>query len=294
LHALARPHAHAQADTSGEFGAFFAEITAALGLSEAGYRRTRGSVRKRLSRRLRELDLAGLSEYRAYLATHAAEWGWVDACCRITISRWWRDGAVFDTLAQTVMPELAAAAQASGRQSLRLWSAGCASGEEPYSLALSGRLDLEHCFPNLAIEVLGTDANPVVLARAARGAYPEAALRELPERLREQAFERRGGQCRVLPRFRAGVRFEQADLRAAVPEGLFDLICCRNVAFTYFDTPLRRRLARSFAEALRPGGALVVGLGERLPEGTPEFTAREPCIYARASTLLDAASRSMA
>jgi chemotaxis protein methyltransferase CheR len=192
------------------------------------------------------------------------------------------------------MPELAATAQSTGRGSLRLWSAGCASGEEPYSLALCVWLDLEPRFPNLAVEVLGTDANEVVLARAARGAYPEAALRELPERFRGQAFERRGGECWLLPRYRAGVRFEQADLRGAVPEGRFDLICCRNVAFTYFDPPLQRRLTRSFAEALRPGGVLVVGLGERLPEGTPEFTSREPCIYARASTLLDAPTGSMA
>jgi chemotaxis protein methyltransferase CheR len=267
--------------TDAEFTAFFSEITALLGLRAAGYPHTRRSVRRRLSRRVRELRLHGLAEYRAYLATNSAELQWFDACCRITISRWWRDGAVMDNVAERVLPERAAAAVASGQGSLRSWSAGCASGEEPYGLALSARIDLRPRFPTLAFEVLGTDADPVVLARAAHGAYPEAALRELPLRLRDPAFEWRAGQHCILPEFRAGVRFQQADLRSAFPDGAFDLICCRNLAFTYFDEALQRRLARAFAGALRPGGVLVVGLHERLPAGIPDFGSTEPCIYAR-------------
>jgi chemotaxis protein methyltransferase CheR len=264
-----------------EFRGFFAGVTRALGLSEVGYRRTRGSVRKRLSRRLRELGLESLGDYQRYLGAHAEEWTWLDACCRITISRFGRDGAVFDALLQTYLPGCAAAAQALGRRSLRLWSAGCASGEEPYSLGLGWHIALAHRFPTLALDVLGTDADPTVLGRARRAEYSWASLRELPERFRQVGFEPRGGQWVVAPRYREGVRFREADVRNGTPDGPFDLICCRNLAFTYFHESVQRRVARALAEALVPGGILVVGRAEQLPDGAFGLTLREPCFYAR-------------
>jgi chemotaxis protein methyltransferase CheR len=269
--------------SSVDFGAFFGAAAASLGLRPEGYRRTRGSVEKRIRRRLRQLGLASFEEYRAYLGQHADEWAWLDACCRITISRFWRDAGLFDRLAAVFLPALAAAARARGERRLRLWSAGCASGEEAHGLALIAELDLKPAFPDLEVEVLGTDADPVVLARAARAAYPEAALRELPDRYRARAFERRAVTCWLAPSYRAGVRFDQADLRQAFPEGPFDLVCCRNLALTYFDEPLQRRLVRGFGEVLRPAGILVVGLGEELPQGLLGFSYLEPCVYERAA-----------
>jgi chemotaxis protein methyltransferase CheR len=273
----AAPHPMIDAD----FKAFFAGVTQALGLDERGYRRTRGSVRKRLSRRLRELGLESLGDYQRYLGAHPAEWTWLDACCRITISRFGRDAVVFDALLKTYLPECAAAAQALGRRSLRLWSAGCASGEEPYSLGLGWHIELAHRFPALALEVLGTDADPTVLERACRGEYSAASLSELPERFRRIGFEPRSERWRVASRYREGIHFQQADLREAVAEGPFDLICCRNLAFTYFNESVQREVARAFAGALSPGGILVVGRGEHLPEGALRLTQREPCFYAR-------------
>lgn len=264
-----------------EFTAFFAGVTRALGLRALGYRRTRGSVRRRLSRRLRELGLENLTDYQRYLGAHAAEWSWLDACCRITISRFGRDGAVFDGLLQVYLPELAAAAEGLGRTNLRLWSAGCASGEEAYSLSIVWHVALAHRFPTLALEVLGTDAEPTVLERARRAEYPAASLGELPERFREAAFTPLAARWLVNRRYRDGVRFEEADLRKATVEGYFDLICCRNLAFTYFDESVQQQVARTLARALMPGGILVVGRGEQLPDGAPGLTQREPCIYAR-------------
>lgn len=266
-----------------EFAAFFAGVTRALGLREAGYLRTRGSVRKRVSRRLRELGQRSLGEYRDYLGAHPEEWHWLDACCRITISRFGRDAAVFDAVLQTHLPRCAAAAQALGRRSLHLWSAGCASGEEPYSLALAWHLTLAQHFPALELDVLGTDADPSMLDRARRARYPAASLAELPDALRQAAFEPHAAGWALAPRYRHGVRFQEADLRNAAPEGPFDLISCRNLAFTYFGEALQRQVARSFAAALVPNGILVIGRGEQLPEGPLGLTLREPCIYARTS-----------
>jgi chemotaxis protein methyltransferase CheR len=263
-----------------EFTAFFGDVCARLGLRAEGYRRTRGTVRKRLARRLRELGLSSLSEYRSHLAARGDEWLWLDRCCRITISRFARDGAVYRALLETYLPERATAARARGQRRLSVWSAGTASGEEAYGLAIAWHLELEPQFPELELDVLGTDADPAVLQRAARGIYPEGSLRELPRPLRA-AFEPCGQEWRLLDRHRRRVRFERSDLRGECPPGPFDLVLCRNLAFTYFDEPTQRRLARSLAGSLQPNGILVLGRGERLPDESVGLIQREPELYAR-------------
>jgi chemotaxis protein methyltransferase CheR len=261
---------------------FFQEVTAALGLREAGFRHARSSVRKRLSRRLRTLGLAGVDEYRGYLAAHGEEWLWLEQCCQITISRFARDAGMFALLLQKYLPERAAAARARGDRCVRVWSAGAASGEEPYSVSIAWHLELEPLYPELRLEVLATDANAVVLERAARARYPVQSLWELPGSLRERAFTEEDGEWAVRPALRAGVRFEPADLRRQGAPGPFDLVLCRNLAFTYFGETAQRVVAQRFAEVLRPGGLLLVGRGEALPTGVPGLVAREPGFYERA------------
>jgi chemotaxis protein methyltransferase CheR len=265
-----------------EFAAFFADVCPRLGLRAEGYPRTRGSVRKRVARRLRELGLPGLVDYRRRLDTQADEWLWLDQCCRITISRFARDAAVYQALRECYLPERASAARAQGQRHLRIWSAGAASGEEAYGLAIAWHLEQGPQFPELELDVLGTDADPTVLQRAAHGIYPEGSLRELPRPFRG-AFERCGHEWRLLERYRRGVRFARSDLRRECPPGPFDLVLCRNLAFTYFDEPTQRRLARTFAASLQPGGILVVGRGERLPSDSEGLTQQAPEVYARSA-----------
>jgi chemotaxis protein methyltransferase CheR len=266
--------------TDRELAAFMAVALPRLGLRADGFRRVRGTVRKRLTRRLAGLGL-DVHDYGRYLEVHPEEWQWLDACCRITISRFGRDAEVFGELLARRLPEQAAAARADGRARLRMWSAGCASGEEAYAAAIGYRACDAPLQAGLELEVLGTDMEAAVLARAERGGYPVGCLRELPERLRALAFEQRGSEWFVLPPFRAGVRFERGDLRAETPDGPFDVVLCRNVAFTYFAEALQRRVAQALASALRPGGLLVVGAGEVLPEGSLGLVAETPCFYQR-------------
>jgi chemotaxis protein methyltransferase CheR len=101
-----------------------------LGLRWAGFRRVRGQVRRRVRRRVAALGLEDLDAYRAYLDAHPEEWEVLDALTPITISRFYRDRDVFARLEDDVLPALASAAAAAGRDGLRCWSAGCASGEE--------------------------------------------------------------------------------------------------------------------------------------------------------------------
>ena len=107
-----------------------------LHLRWQGMRKVRGQVCKRIQRRLRDLALPDMAAYRAYLTNHPEEWRVLDEYCRITISRFYRDRAVFDYLQQTLLPKLAQQAMDQGDPTLRCWSAGCASGEEAYTLKI--------------------------------------------------------------------------------------------------------------------------------------------------------------
>lgn len=224
-----------------------------LGLSWPGFRKVRRQVCRRISRRLAELDLADAAAYRALLERDAAEWTVLDRLCRVTISRFWRDRAVYEALRDEVLPALGPAVSA--------WSAGCASGEEPYSLVLAA------ADAGVAIRVVATDVDPVVLARARRASYPDSSLRELPADLRTRAFE----DGRLRSELREPVSFVRHDVRDGAPAAApFDLVLCRNLVFTYFAEDLRGEAGRRLAGSLRPGGALVVGAHETPPTETLE------------------------
>jgi chemotaxis protein methyltransferase CheR len=242
--------------------------SAELGLREEGFRRVRGQVCRRVTRRIVALGLDGLTAYRAFVAATPGERAVLEALCRVHVSRFYRDRAVFDALRDRVLPALAAAA---GRGPLRLWSAGCAAGEEPYTLALVWHFAVGPRFSGLPVEIVGTDADQDSLDRA--GGYPTSSLKELPRPWREAAFEHRQGRSFLTEELRARVALRCQDLRTAAPAGPFHLILCRNMAFTYFAPPLQRTIAARLAALLVPGGALLVGRDERLPAGAVPLKA---------------------
>jgi chemotaxis protein methyltransferase CheR len=238
-----------------------------LGLRWRGFRKVRRRVYKGIARRIRDLGLSGLPAYRAYLDTHAGEWSLLDALCRIPISRFYRDRGVFQCLEEEVLPELGRLAAARGDSELACWSIGCASGEEPYTLAIVWRLGPGLRFPGLRLRVLATDVDPEGLARARRGWYSRSSLKDLPPAYFEQAFAPIGQGWGLGEAYRDGVTFAEQDIRRTAPSGPFHLVLCRNVAFTYFDEDRQRDVLRTIVERLVPGGALVVGSAESLPDG---------------------------
>ena len=114
---------------------------------------------KRLKRRLRTLQLPDLTAYEAYLASHAEEWVILDSMCRISISRFYRDCGVFEALCKTVLPTLAYAALARQESCVCCWSAGCAGGEEAYTLKMVWHLCLAPHFPALQLGIMAMDAD---------------------------------------------------------------------------------------------------------------------------------------
>jgi chemotaxis protein methyltransferase CheR len=242
-----------------------------LGLRWAGFRKVRKTVCKRVAARMRALGLTDTAAYRAYLEAHPAEWPRLDAMCRIPISRFWRDRAVFDALAQDVLPSLAAAAAARGRKAFRAWSAGAASGEEPYSLRLAWALRAEPAFPGLGLEIVATEIDEILLSRAKAGLYAHGSLKELSPDLLERAFRPSDGLFELREALRRDVTFLRQDIREAMPEGAFDVILCRNLIFTYFDAATQATLMPRLAQRLHPGGALVIGAHEQLPAPAAGF-----------------------
>ncbi|MFQ5790614.1 MAG: CheR family methyltransferase [Acidobacteriota bacterium] len=230
-----------------------------------GFRKVRRQVCKRVERRLRELGVGGTEAYRAYLAAHPDEWRVLDSLCRIPISSFYRDKGVFDYLGEHVLPSLAQMAVARPRRELRFWSAGCASGEEPYTLGILWKLGWASRFPALSVRVIATDLDPHLLGRARQACYRPSSLRDVPPDWIPTVFERSGDQYCIRESFRQGVDFLRQDIRYEYPEGPFHLLLCRNLAFTYFDETLQRDVLERTLGRLVPGGAFVIGRQETLP-----------------------------
>lgn len=247
-----------------------------LGLRWPGYRKVRGLVGKRLKRRLAELGLADLCAYQAFLTSHPAEWARLEPMCRIPISRFYRDRSVFDVISRRLLPEAASQAVARGDNAVTCWSAGCASGEEPYTLAMAWRFCVAPGWPAVGFTVIASDAEATMIERAKAACYNPSSLKELPHEWRERGFIRRDAVFCLVPEFRLDIRFLQQDIRRSMPDGPFDLILCRNLVFTYFDETLQRRLTSQLYKRLLPGGCLVLGSHEALPAGTGGFGLLTP------------------
>ena len=242
-----------------------------LGLRWAGYRKVRRQVCRRVARRIAELRLEDVASYRRRLEDHPGEWDALDGLTHITISRFYRDREVFDALRDEILPALARSARAAGRTSLRAWSAGAAGGEEAYTLALLWDLEPADGVPPLGLRILATDVEDSMLARGRAARYDASSLEDVPERWRRLAFTDDDGTYRLRPEHRTPVTFERRDVRGPAPASDLDLILCRYLAFTYFDAAGQERVARTLAGALRPGGALVLGTHEAIPDAIDEL-----------------------
>ena len=245
---------------------FLQAILPRLGLCWPGFRKVRGLVRKRLTKRLRELRVSDLLAYRTYLEGHREEWSILDELCRIPISRFYRDRDVFECVERDVLPVLARAVTTYGRNEISCWSACCASGEEPYTLMVLWCLRLKPRFPQLQLRLVATDVDAHLLERARTGCYGASSMETLPPELRADAFVRRGTNFCIRDEFRE-IEFLHQDIREVAPEGQFDLIMCRNAVLTYFAPALQREVMVQTVARLRPGGALVIGIHESLPDG---------------------------
>lgn len=232
-----------------------------------GFRKVRKQVCKRIDRRTKELFLSDVREYQNYLQHNRSEWDVLVNLCRITISRFFRDKGVFESIGNIVLPELAQMAISNGDRVIRCWSAGCASGEEAYTIALIWEFLLKDKYPYIDIQITATDIDPAVLGRAELGSYPLSSIRELPEEWISRAFRNEGDQYFLRSQIKGKVAFCKQDIRKNMTfDTPFHLVLCRNLVFTYFDESLQGDILARIYDNLFLGGGLIIGIHESLPE----------------------------
>lgn len=218
-------------------------------------------VYSRLGKRLRALGLTRFSEYCALVSS--AEGGEERAALlsalTTNVTRFFREPHHFDTLRQQVRDRLAPRARAGGR--VRLWSAGCSLGHEPYSIALTLAAELPEA-ASLDVRILATDIDPKVIEVARAGRYGREDVQSVPPAL-AAGVTTSGAEAVMSPAIRSLITFGTLNLHAEWPmKGRFDAIFCRNVAI-YFDEPTQKRLWSRFASALQDDGRLYIGHSER-------------------------------
>jgi chemotaxis methyl-accepting protein methylase len=260
----------------------FHHIISHFNLSRKGYRKVRKGVKKRLSRHMQELGCGSVDAYLDVLRRNAA----AEEACRmrltVSISRFFRDRGLWDDLAEKIVPGLTTGF--TGR--FRMWSCGCARGEEVYSFRILWER-LARARGNLPeLEVWGTDLNPEYLAMADRAVYTRSSLKEVPPEIVARWFDRVPGKqlYAVKPVLKTGVRFVRHDiLTDAPPAPRFELIFVRNNLLTYYRRPEKHRALKAIAGVLSPGGALITGSHEKLPGGFSGLEAApdHPWIYVR-------------
>jgi two-component system, chemotaxis family, CheB/CheR fusion protein len=217
------------------------------------------TLNRRIHRRLLVLNLSSLSGYAKYLEDNPAE---IDALYQdmlINVSHMFRDKATLELLESKVLPALAA--KGTAKQPMRMWVAGCASGEEAYSLAIICREFLDRWSLSISVQIFATDLSARMIAQARSGLYTPSALTGVSEQRLERFFTREGDNRRVVQDIREMCVFAQHNLLVDPPFSQMDLISCCNVLI-YFKPTSQQKLINAFHYALKPGGFLILSPSE--------------------------------
>ena len=225
------------------------------------------NIERRVIRRLGELDLQSLSEYQSFVLESEEELRQLTGILTVTISRFWRNSSLFERLEKKWLPVLLEAV--SPEETVQIWSAGCASGEEPYSLLILW----QESFANSgrSLRLLASDSDGHCLKRARQARYPASSFREMPLQLREKYFANEKGTFSLRHDLSQKIEWIEHNLIWDPPVMNNHLIFCRNLVYTYFADALQDEITRRFHQALVAGGFLVVGRKDRLPHGTEEL-----------------------
>ena len=249
---------------------------AGISLSES----KRNLLYSRLSRRLRALGLSAFSEYRVLLDSDEREVENFVNSISTNHTKFFREAHHFDHLRTHVAVPFPQLAAATGVRRLRVWSAGCSTGEEPYTIAVVLKREIRD-IGSYDVRILATDIDTDVLKRAARGEFAEGTVDDVPKPYQEH-FAVRDDKVVMGDDMRSLIAFRRLNLMDEPwPfRGLFDAIFCRNVMI-YFDGPTKAKLVDRFIKQIRPGGWLYIGHSESLVGAHPGLQAAGRTIYRR-------------
>jgi chemotaxis protein methyltransferase CheR len=220
-------------------------------------------IRRRIAIRVRATRCRTAEDYGELLRQSSDENAALLKVLTIHVSQFFRNPSTFEKLKSEVLPYLLERRGHGGKETLTLWSVGCAGGEEPYSLAMILKDYLAQTGKRGGVRILATDVNANILDAARQGVYGEERLAEVKERERGRWFRVEGGRYHLAPEIREMVAFEQGDLADTDSYPACDLILCRNVLI-YFERRHQERILNRFADVLGYGGVLVMGKSETL------------------------------
>lgn len=263
----------ARDDEERQLQAFLDQVRDATGIDFSSYRRP--TILRRLHRRMVATRSSSIAEYQPYVRANPGELGRLASAFLIKVTEFFRDPAVYAHLRDVVLPELIGRA-AEERRELRIWSAGCATGEEAYSVAIAALEAASAAgHQEVRIRVFATDIDDQAIEFARRGTYPPSAVEPLAADVKRRYFTDADDAFEVAPAVRSLVVFGQHDLAQRAPFPRIDLVVCRNVLM-YFTPALQRRALQLFAFSLRDAGYLVLGKSETVTPLAEHFAVAQP------------------
>ncbi len=232
----------------------------------SGYRPS--MLERRMGKRLKPTKCVDFPEYLEYLKKHPQEMDELVDVLTINVSRFFRNTLAFEYIADKILPALVFKKKTGPGPSLRIWSAGCATGEEPYSMAILIRELQKKEKLDLTVNIFATDIDERALKRAGKAVYPYDSIKNIKYRLLKGYFKETGKRFQLTPKIQEMVAFSAFDMMSkrgyAPPEsvfGSFDIILCKNVLI-YFSTRYQERIFDKLYRSLAKGGYLVLGRAE--------------------------------
>ncbi|HYM63381.1 MAG TPA: CheR family methyltransferase [Gaiellaceae bacterium] len=241
------------------------------GFDFTGYKRA--SLLRRFDKRIQTLGMTTYAEYTDYLEVHPEEFSQLFNTILINVTRFFRDPAAWDYLAAEIVPQIVERKEPG--ESLRIWSAGCASGEEPYTLAMVLAESLGVQQLSERVKIYATDVDEDALNRARQGTYSAAEIEDVPKALRDKYLDRAAKQYVLHKNLRGSVIFGRHDLVQDAPISHLDLLVCRNTLI-YFNAETQSRILSRFRFSINQSGFLFLGKSETLLARTDVFTAVAP------------------
>ena len=222
----------------------------------------RATLKRRIERRMADRRCKSTAEYLALLEREPAEFGTLITSLLIKVTGFFRDREMWDALAAKVIPQILA--QKRPGEEIRVWCAGCATGEEAFSVALLLAEAIGPAFHNREVKIFGTDVDESALSFARHGVYSREQVENVSPRMLKAWFVEESGGWMVRKEIRRAVVFGVNNLVSDAPISRLDLLLCRNV-FIYLDAQLQKRVLTRFHYALRSHGLLVLGKSELIP-----------------------------
>ena len=248
-----------------------------LGFSWTGYRKVRKGIKRRISRHMLELNCSNMAEYLHVLERIPEAKNECKRLMTVSISRFFRDRRLWELLKEEILPRLVQ--ENSG--TISVWSAGCASGEEVFSLKILYHSLASSVARLPTLEITATDMNPVYLDRARVGRFQASSLKELPEELRMRSFHpgKSEKDFRIKVSLKKGISWRLHDLVSGPLETRFQIIFLRNNLLTYYKDGIKKVALKDILTCLSDGGYLIIGSHERLPFETSKILCEGPLSY---------------